>query len=180
MKRELTQELLNELLRYEPATGNLYWRERDRRWFKTDRAWRAWNARFAGRAAGTPHIMGYVQIAVLGQYYLAHRIIWKMVHGHDPIEVDHENHVKDDNRILNLKEVDHAANSRNNSLYLTNKSGVPGVWWYERIKRWHVHIAVNGKRINVGYYKNKDEAVAKRIEAERSYGYHKNNGMVAA
>jgi hypothetical protein len=50
---ELTQEIVRELLDYDPATGSLTWRTRDRKWFKFDRDQNAWNKRFAGQPALT-------------------------------------------------------------------------------------------------------------------------------
>ena len=46
-------ELLRELLIYIPATGKLFWKERDRKWFKSDRDCLLWNARWAGNPAFT-------------------------------------------------------------------------------------------------------------------------------
>jgi len=36
----------------------------------------------------------------------------------------------------------------------------------ERDRLWHSYIALNGKRINLGWFKNFDDAVKKRMEAE--------------
>jgi hypothetical protein len=48
MRRKLTQKICRELLDNNEATGALTWRYRDRAWFKTDRAWKSWNAKHAG------------------------------------------------------------------------------------------------------------------------------------
>ncbi|EKF16891.1 HNH endonuclease, partial [Nitratireductor pacificus pht-3B] len=50
-----TVETLRELLVYDPETGILTWKVRPRRHFKTDGAWKGWNARYAGKLAGTPN-----------------------------------------------------------------------------------------------------------------------------
>jgi hypothetical protein len=47
--RKLTQAIVRELLDYNPRTGVLKWKRRDRRWFKSDRDWKAWNSLHANR-----------------------------------------------------------------------------------------------------------------------------------
>ena len=46
---ELTFNVLWEILNYDFGTGKLFWRERPRKYFKTDRHWNAWNVRFANK-----------------------------------------------------------------------------------------------------------------------------------
>lgn len=52
------------------------------------------------------------------------------------------------------------------------KSGVPGVAWNEKGKRWYVRIGVNGSRIYLGSYKKLDDAIKARKVAEIKYGYY--------
>jgi hypothetical protein len=40
------------LLDYNPETGALTWKPRDRWWFIDDHQWKVWNAKFAGQKAG--------------------------------------------------------------------------------------------------------------------------------
>lgn len=89
-----SQAELRGLFTYDPLTGLLYWRVRPS--FKSRRQ--------AGEEAGTLHHSGYVQVGLAGTIYMAHRLIWKLMRGDDPIEVDHHNGVRSDNRWLNLRE----------------------------------------------------------------------------
>lgn len=51
----------------------------------------------------------------------------------------------------------------------TNKSGVRGVCWDTRNKRYKVHIFVNKARIHLGYYTELKEAEEARTKAELRY-----------
>lgn len=50
-----------------------------------------------------------------------------------------------------------------------NKSGVKGVHWNKRDKRWISNITANGIKINVGSFKNIEEAKEARMQAEIKY-----------
>lgn len=73
-----------------------------------------WNTRYAGRAAGTVRHDGYVQIALFGRFFAAHRIVWALVNGALPYgEIDHINGVRADNRPANLRLVTRSQNRMN-------------------------------------------------------------------
>ena len=55
-------------------------------------------------------------------------------------------------------------------LHPGNKSGVNGVAYRADRNVWTPSITVNGKRINLGYFKTFEEAVKVRLEAEEKYG----------
>lgn len=60
----------------------------------------------------------------------------------------------------------------NQRLRTDNKSGKSGVWWEERSGKWLAYIRVNNKKIRLGLFTFKDDAIAARIEAElKYYGY---------
>jgi hypothetical protein len=99
MTKELpSPDLLRKLLRYEPETGKLFWRERDREFFKSDRDYKVWNIRFAGKEAFTASDCGYKTGKVFGKTYRAHRIIWALQTGAWPRdEIDHIDQDKSNN-----------------------------------------------------------------------------------
>lgn len=178
---KLTQALVRELLDYDPETGVLTWRERDRKWFKTDRAWKSWNTRYAWETAGCLTAHGYVSLAVFGKFYMAHRLAYLWMTGAWPEEVDHENHNRADNRWANLRSVTRASNLRNKTRYRVNTSGVTGVYWHSSHKKWQVSISVGGGVLtHVGYFTDKADAIAARKAAENANGFHPNHGQVAA
>lgn len=50
-----------------------------------------------------------------------------------------------------------------------NSSGVIGVSWDKRVKKWNARIGVDGSRIELGKFENLDDAVKARKEAEIKY-----------
>jgi len=114
---------LDKLLRYDAWSGKLYWRSRTPEMFGGDDKvslgkWRSWTTRFAGREAFTAIMNnGYRASMLDGKLYLAHRIIWKLVHDEEPDVIDHINRDRTDNRLRNLRNVTQAANLQNKSPY---------------------------------------------------------------
>jgi hypothetical protein len=159
------QAFLAVRLRYDADTGLLYWLARTPDMFTDNAMWTAkqvcasWNSKHAEKEALTAiSNIGYKNGLVGGYGFMAARIIWKLVHGYDPIEIDHINRVKTDNRLINLREVDRALNCRNRGLLCNNTSGVSGVYLEKSSGLWVVEV--NGKRY--GRRKSKDAAVAMR------------------
>lgn len=176
-----TPEDLRALLQYDEETGKLFWKRRSPELFADTGHGReancaVWNARFAGRPAFSAKASsGYLTGAVFAHSLKAHRVAWAIFYGAWPDgEIDHINHVRDDNRIVNLRAVDRRQNAQNTSLQRNNSSGVTGV---SRIKgRWRATIYHNGKRHDLGRYDTRSEAIAKRKAAERAAGFHENHG----
>ena len=52
-----------------------------------------------------------------------------------------------------------------------NKSGVTGVRWSKPCKKWMAQINDNKKTIIIGYFSNKEEAIAARRLKEAELGY---------
>ncbi len=170
------QALLLKLLRYEPETGKLFWRERDIDFFTLPRLHVTWNKRFSGKLASTLDPIGYHKVRILGQQYLAHRIIWKLVTGCDPLVIDHIDGVRSNNVFSNLRSVEPCQNARNMSLRMDKKIGCLGVTQLKN-GNWQATIRdqTNGY-INLGVHRDPDSAVRARKSAERQLGYHPNHG----
>lgn len=105
-----------------------------------------------GAVAGTLNYVGYVTVSVNNKRYYAHRIIWMMLTGNDPLdfEIDHINNVRDDNRVENIRMVNRQKNSFNVKLRNTNKSGYKGVFWNKRDKCWTGKVMVDSKTYSTG------------------------------
>ena len=50
-----------------------------------------------------------------------------------------------------------------------NKSGYKGVWFNEKRGQWEAYISIHRKRIFLGRYSNKDDAIRARKRAEEEY-----------
>lgn len=161
-------DVLHKLFRYDPETGVLTWNPRD----NDDR----WNRVFADKPAGGVDGKGYVRIRTEGNNWNAHRVIWKMVYGEEPEYVDHINGDRADNRLMNLRSVSKLENARNARLARNNTSGVSGVHWRSKDKRWAATIHNKGALVRLGQYRLFEDAVAARRAAEQKYGYHENHG----
>jgi len=170
-------ENLKELIHADFDAGVLYWKCRDRRYFKTDRACSWWNARFAGKEAlGAVNSTGAKSGTVLKVHCNAHRVMWKMAFNEEPLIIDHINGVRTDNRIVNLRNVDRSTNSKNAKRAKNNKSGYTGVYWNKRDKVWVAMLKINGKNVYLG--RSSDLSIAARIRevANATHGYHANHG----
>lgn len=162
----ITQELLQELLDYDPDTGVFTWLRRP----GNDRCTNSWNARYAGNRAGLVNARGYRMIRIGGPQYRAHRLAWLYVHGEWPADqIDHINGVSDDNRIANLREATNSENCRNKGKMPNNTSGFKGVYWNKNTRKWLAGIRVSLKFIPLGYYDCPKEAAAAYAVAAAKY-----------
>lgn len=166
-------EDLRKLLDYNPATGQLFWRPR------LDGPYR-FNSRYAGQEAGCVSSGdGYRTVSIGKKRYYSHRIIWKLVHGVEPIFIDHIDGDRLNNRLFNLRSVTEAENRRNACINSKNTSGITGVAPDKKHGGWIARIKINGANRYIGKFYSLDEAAAARKLAERAHGFHPNHGRRA-
>ena len=174
-ERQLTQEYVRSLFDYDPETGVLTWKWREPSSASTKSALASINSRFAGRAAGAKH-KGYIRMYVAGEQYYAHRLIWLLVFGEWPDNIDHINGDRSDNRLNNLRSVSHTENMRNSSMSSLNTSGITGVSWRPSSKVWVAYITADRRRKHLGTFAALGDAIAARKAAEERFGFHPNHG----
>ena len=148
----MTQALLAELTRlmqYDPKTGVF------------TRIVSSSPKAQAGAVAGNLGPRGYWHIGVLGKNYLAHRLAWLCTHGELPlIGIDHENRIRHDNRLLNLRLATVKQNAENQTKNTTNISGEKGVTWRRDTYKWQAQIEHNGRCHYLGCFIDINEASA--------------------
>ncbi|WP_313349378.1 HNH endonuclease [Paracoccus sp. (in: a-proteobacteria)] len=179
-------EALHQLLRYDPETGQLFWRERGPEWFSdgagrytANRAARIWNTKYAGKPAlyGVDSGHGYRKGSIVGSNVYAHRAIWAMQTGTWPSEdIDHINGDRSDNRWVNLRSVSRRVNAKNARRRSTNTSGMMGVEQYGAHGRWRARIMVDGRTHHIGCFDSYEAACSARLSAEAAMGFHPNHG----
>lgn len=136
----ITQDFLKSILHYNPETGVFTWIKKPSM------------AVNIGDTAGNKSLDGYIVIGIGGKIYRAHRLAWMYCYGDNlPKQVDHINCVRDDNRILNLRSANNKLNSYNRKS-TRNTSGVKGVSFHKRIRKWQANMRVDGVLIHLGYF----------------------------
>lgn len=158
-KGKLTQERLKEVLDYNPETGVFIWKCRMASYISV------------GSVAGSI-APGYVKIQINRSLYPAHRLAWLYMYGHFPeFYIDHINEIKNDNRIVNLREVKGSCNVKNTSVARRdNTSGIKGVHLLHG--KWVARACEeSGKRIYLGFFTSKLEAAKARYAAEVKFNY---------
>ena len=95
-----------------------------------------------------------------------HRLVIDAKEGFD---VDHINGNPLDNRKCNLRVVTHQQNCFNRKPNSRNKTGTSGVYWNNRRGEWASCIGIDKKRKFLGYFKNLEDAINARKDAEIKY-----------
>lgn len=164
MKNTMTQSYLKKIIKYNEDTGVFIW--------IVDRGY----STYAGSIAGCINTLGYRTIKIDYHPHLAHRLAWLYVYGEWPNgHIDHINHVRNDNRLANLRDVTRSENNKNVSRGVHNNKDI-GVSWHIIRKKWQVYIGYKGKTKYLGLYSNKDDAIIARKNAEVELGFHINHG----
>jgi hypothetical protein len=163
----LTADRANQVLSYSPETGELRWKVT------------LSNVNVAGNiAGGISKAERRISISVDREKLRAHSVIWLMMTGKWPTEIDHINGDATDNRWANLREVSHRENMRNRKVCTNNKSGIMGVCWNKHAQKWRARVKVLDKQYEIGSFIDFFEACCARKSAELTRGFHENHGRI--
>jgi hypothetical protein len=161
MKKQipLTQKELKESVSYDPSTGIFTWLVNRNRVKKGDRV-------------GWVHRSGYSVAQINGHQCMLSRLAFLYMEGYFPEhDVDHKDRNKLNNKWDNLRHVTRQCNCRNVGVGLRNTSGVVGIVWEKTRKKWRAYITVGYRRIWLGRYNKKHDAIKARWDAEVKFGF---------
>lgn len=171
-KCDMTAEIANKYLEYNPTTGIL------------TRKYKYAQNVIAGKRACRPcnkKNQHHLNVSLCGRDYPAHRIIWLMQTGSFPKgHIDHIDHNEKNNAWVNLREVSQAENNRNNSKRSDNTTGITGVWIHNKYKykKYMAEIRDSSGKKHVKGFHTIQEAINQRKQWEIEFGYHINHGIV--
>lgn len=155
-KPHLTAQEVRDAFSYDTETGILAWR----------------NPRRKGLPAGYRRPDGYLDVRIKDCLFRAHRLIWLYMTGEWPeVWIDHIDRDPTNNKWSNLRAATMSQNHQNQKVRKDSKVGVRGVELHES-GLYRARLVLNGKRIQIGYFKTKEEAFMARIEAERKHFTH--------
>ena len=156
-----------ELFRYDYETGVLYWRRR-----VNSRVPKTLEAGAQNKSSG------YLSVRVHGRLYQVHRVVMLMCYGFygEGLEVDHINHVRNDNRLVNLRFATQGENLKNQSVSSKSTTGVTGVYFNKSRNKFIAQIKVNRQVHYLGCYNTLEEAAAARAEANLKFKFNNNHG----
>lgn len=139
----MKKKQLMKILKYEPDTGVFY-------------------KRSSGKAVGKfDSSDGYVYIYIGKKKHRADKLAWLYLHGSWPKhDINHRDGVKSNNWASNL-EKKKSYKQRN------NKTGITGVSWDKRDKKFRAQIQVDGNLMNLGNYDKIEKAILARHKAEK-------------
>jgi len=152
-------ERMKQFIKYDPETGDMTWVK-----VLSNRS------KSGDRCGGNIDAKGYGRVCFDGKQYRAHRVAWALHYGSSPDGIiDHINGNRLDNRICNLRIVDPVQNARNAGRGVNNTSGMVGVVWHKRAKKWVAQITVNRENKYLGLFTDFDSARQARLSAEDKY-----------
>lgn len=138
-------EAISKQLRYDPDTGNLFWKQSKP------------GVRRNGLAGGDMG-RGYFGVKVSGTRYRSHHVAWFLYYGVWPSsEVDHINCDRGDNRVTNLR-LSNRSNNIANSLPRKGSSEYKGVSFHRGQGKWQSRVCKDGVSYSLGYFDSEKEA----------------------
>lgn len=120
-----------------------------------------------GRAIlNKPNKDGYLRVGlkntINGRYkpYYIHDVLFYMKYHWLPEEIDHVNHVKNDNRDVNLQPSNHNLQQVNMPKKSGTSSMYKGVSYapHKKINKWRAQLQHRGKHLSLGHYESEEQA----------------------
>jgi len=142
--------------------GNLYWRIK---------CGRSLSVKHIGDKVNViPDSLGYANVTYRRKKYAVHRVIFLLVHAWLPEQIDHIDGNPLNNRVENLRPASPSQNMWNAKLRSDNTSGVKGVSWCKKYKKWEVGVQTGYKRYR---RKFEDLELAELVAIEARDKFHR-------
>jgi hypothetical protein len=183
---EIPIDVLKALIFIDESTGNIYWKERSDHFFKSKKRSAksnasAWNKVYKNKLAfNFITRSGYLKGTLFGRKFYAHRVVYAYFNNVWPVQIDHIDGNKLNNKLSNLRNVDQSTNSKNLPKSKSNTTGFTGVHFDNRRKKFIAKLMVNKRSIHIGEFTSLDEAISARKNANINYSFHENHGRIAA
>lgn len=140
---KLDQIALKKLLHYSPSTGDFI----------------IFPRRGTAGSKGSVASNGALVIRINRVLYYAHRLAWLYMTGNWPSgQVDHRDGNPLNNRWSNLRIATQSLNNANAKLRRDSTSGLKGVTFHKRAKKWCAQIQWRGRHIYLGLFQSKTAA----------------------
>jgi hypothetical protein len=160
-----------EAFAYDPASGELRWKERPASHFATVHAQRIFNASHAGKLIQSKTSTGHVHCHLSYQgrsiKLLVHRVAFCLQTGRWPVfQVDHIDGNPANNAWTNLREANAQENARNSKARKHNSTGLKWVKRSADGKKFSARATVNGQSVHFGTFETAEMAhahAAKRL-----------------
>ena len=153
----LTQEVLLENFRYDETTGDLYW--------KVKRAYTTDLSKPISAKDRHGYIVVCTKLSGKTKVYRIHRLIWTIVYGMNPKNIDHIDGDRTNNQISNLREVTHQQNMMNRKKRVGSISAYKGIT--KSKYSWIAEITFMNNRHYLGSFKTEKEAAIAYEEASK-------------
>jgi len=147
---------IKKVLEYDKNKGILFWKINFKKYL-------------IGEKAGYIN-NGYEKINFMNQWMYSHILVWLFENKTFPKnEIDHINHIRNDNRIENLRDVSHKINGRNMSRHKDTKLKKVGI---TLLKSGNYRSSLGG---HIGVFSTEKKAIKARNDKMNKEGYHENH-----
>lgn len=135
-KKVLTQEVLQQLMNYNPHTGIFTWRKPLNNHHKK------------GDVVGNLNSIGYLRVYVYGKNRLLHRLAFLYMEGQEPEDfTDHIDGNRSNNRFKNLRKCSNSQNQHNSKVSGKNTSGIKGLSYIATTGAWKASLSMKGVKL---------------------------------